>query len=95
VVQGRKKKYSDAAEQASLYGIDILNWGVERPNYETYCGLWANRDRTMVRMAIPVSIGAGLAMGGGSPSIFRAMADTPAEANYMIGQWEAAQAARR
>jgi hypothetical protein len=59
-----------------------------------YVGLWANRDRAMTRRAIPVSIGAGLAMGGGSPGLFRAMADSPAEAEYMIHQWEAAKRER-
>lgn len=42
-----------------------------------------------------MSIGAGLALGGGSPALFRTIADSPAEADYMIFKHEAAERERR
>lgn len=75
--------------------MDVLRLSGEEASYELYVGLWANRERAMVRAGLPVSIGAGLALGGGSPEIFNALAESDSEAAYLIGRHRAAEQERK
>jgi hypothetical protein len=67
---------------------------VAKPTYEVYVGLWCNRDRTLARKGLSVAIGAGLALGGGDPGLFRELAENEEQAAEMTHRWEAAQRER-
>lgn len=52
-------------------------------DYEVLVGLWFNREREQVRWALPVSVGIGLALGGGNDGIYEALTDTTSQATTL------------
>lgn len=88
-----KKKYRTFSDQAGLYGIDVAT--IERTDYERYVGLWANREREIIRLANIARTGVATAFGELDKAWFYAVCESRDEAIAAFEQYQVSRAAQQ
>lgn len=90
MVLSASKKNGPFCDVAASYGVGDLNQLIEK-RYDLFFSLWLNKDRTIIRHAESVRLGAITAMTGSQKvGWYAALTDTVDEAKHHFHQHQAA-----